>query len=77
MGKLFNVKSAETDCLGVVDDKILIQKCRTDDEDVWQEYDNGEIRHKKSGKCMSTTGPSKMTPITLAKCDGKPIQHWH
>ena len=36
-GQLFNTKSAQGDCLGTNGNTILIQKCKTDGSDIWQE----------------------------------------
>ena len=76
-GQLYNTKSAKGDCLGLNGNTILIQKCKTDGSDIWQELDNGEIIHKSTGKCMSTTKKNNGTPITLASCNGSDIQTWH
>ena len=75
-GQLYNTKSKVGDCLGLNGNTILVQKCKTDGSDIWQEFENGEFVHKKSGKCMSTFKKNNGTPITLADCTGDNIQKW-
>ena len=77
-GQLYNVKSNKDDCLGTKGNVIQIEKCKADKSDYWQYYDNGEIKHKKTGLCMSPlSGNLKAgVQIQLQKCNGNKKQEW-
>ena len=69
-GQLGNLKFAKGDCLGVQGNVPIVQACKNDGSDIWQEYEDGAFIHKASGKCLATTKRPNGTPIRLAECTG-------
>jgi hypothetical protein len=77
-GNLYNVKAKKGDCLGTNGKVILITACKKDKSDYWQYFDNGQIKHKKTGLCMSPLNASLKNgvQVQLQKCSGEAKQEW-
>ena len=75
-GQLFNTKSKKGDCLGVTGNTILIKTCAKDGSDTWTLKYDGQLVHKKSGKCVTPAAFGNGAKISLTKCRGVGEQKW-
>ena len=59
------------DCLGIKGVNTYIVKCSSSDAEVYQYFDNGHIKNKKTGQCLTTTKADLGGRVVATKCNDK------
>lgn len=69
-------------CLGVKDPnpkvgtELILNDCSKNGEDIWYLTDDGDLKNKKTGLCVATTGSNNFDKVILKDCTGNPDMRW-